>query len=281
MGGLAVWISVATPPPDEPSTEEVRQWVRTLSTGATEDRRNAKLRLVRFGPRAVPLLAEALQRNDEYADGTWIAETLAAYGEAASPAGEALWRRLMRGGRCSNAVAFALRSLGPKGVPWLVRVIRESDSSVAIQSALSRIGDFGAQAASEARYVVQRFDRGQDKSVRVQALRTIGLLGEAAKHFVADIRVASDDSDFEIRAASTEALRGASRAGDVAALDLLMTIIEDDKDEEVRAEAVGVLGGLGRPATPAEVQSLRRAREDPSHLVRRSAEAALRAIATQ
>lgn len=180
--------------------------IRALLHGADMgEQTRAMEELARIGPAAVPPLAKLLASPavDDF-EGAWIAETLGRIGPPAEPAARALASRLARGGECSPTTSWALGTMGPAGVPWLVQALRTGEPKGRTWAAHSLRYFGAADGEAVAALIAALHDDVAD--VRAEAAWTLGYMKLRTPSAVAALRKALQDESESVRYAASEAL---------------------------------------------------------------------------
>lgn len=161
--------------------------------------------LSRVAAAAVPTLAKLLESPTvDDAQGAWIAETLGGMGPAAEPAARALAVRLAGGGDCSATTSWALRQIGPAGVPWLIQALKTGQPKGRMWAAHSlREAGSGNDDAVGALLTALCDDVAE---VRSEAAWTLADMRPATPAVRGALRKALQDDDEDVRDAAREAL---------------------------------------------------------------------------
>ncbi len=218
-----------------PSTaEEIEQLVRDLLEGASRDvRLVASVQLQKIGAAAVPALTQAIERPDvRGGSAAWTIEVLGVIGEPSAPAAPELGRRLLRGGRFAQLIAWALGRIGAASVPFLAEALSSEATATRVYAAdaLQRLAEAAAPAADQLIAVLG----DPDPVVRTYASQALARMPSASARSVPRLLEATRDDDDSVRHAAGTAI--ATLAGkDPAVLERLRQMVRDDPDDHVRA----------------------------------------------
>ncbi len=247
---------------------------RSLTDGDAEVRAAAAWAMGREGEKAVPLLAERLEKDASPRVRAAAARALGRIGEPARPAGPALFGALDDPSETVRyEAAQALTALGPRptdvpvlarvlampdpyvrgfaawalgnlegaaveAVPALVAVIDKDDTATVVSAALARIGPAAAQAVP----ALVKSLKDEDAGRRWRAARTLGRIGPGAAGAVSDLEAALRDPNEAVRLHAARALGRIGEAARPAAAALQRAT--GDSDPSVRQEARGALERL-------------------------------------
>ena len=241
----------------------LEEWVARLSPpqrSPEPDRVLAVLALGKFGPRAVPHLAQALARDPSPRVREEAARALRRTRESMARALPALNRALSDpspGVRRAAAVTMAREGVGVR--------LPEGD--------LSEPESFIVRARPEDAPALQVALADQDPRIRSAAIHTLGRIGPAARPAASDLALALQDPAASVRDAASDALRQLGP-------EVVPTLVEALKSHktQVRQAAVWALGVIGPAAEKAAPELRALSAHDPSPHVSRAAEVALNRI---
>ena len=222
--------------------------------------------------KAAELCGWLLQRAPESAVRRRAADSLALMGKDAAPAAKTLVAALADADPLVRGVAA--RAVGelapdaPGAVPALVTQFPDIDAIRAV----AKFKAGGADAVPELTKLLTH----EDSTIRWQAVRTLGKIGEPALVTLPNlIDMMSGDAVSLVREHAAEA------AGDIgpAAKDAVpaLTKAMSDADHKVRRDAVRSLGQIGAAAKPA-LAKVKELRKDPEEIVRDAATKSARQI---
>lgn len=175
-----------------------------------------------------------------------------------------------------QATMDALGLIGAPARSALPSMARAAARSIDIDLAIKRAtGLILAASDSQDIEALMRQLQDRDGSLRLRAVKALGMLGPAAKIAVPGLLTALEDPDGDVRRAAVVAIRLiVPDAPPTGAIVRSVMIDLKDSDPTVRAAAARALGRIGRPAASAAA-ALEALLNDPDPDVRRAAADAL------
>lgn len=172
-----------------------------------------------------------------------------------------------------SAAAEILGRMGEQAaqsVPELIKLLKDWDVMVRY-SAASTLGRIGEKAAPSVPQLITLL-KDEDVIVRYGSAIALGKIGEKATPAVSQLIELLQDSDGDVRSGAADTL-GEFREKARKAVPPLVKLLQDS-DPYVRANAADTLGEIGKDATPA-VSPLIKLLQDKDPKVRSSAASAL------
>lgn len=268
VAGCVVRERPAPPPPDGSAQ------VRVLAThGAQVECEQAIEELLAMGPAVVPQIADALHRLPPETDGSWLGEALFAFGEKATPAGEAVLSRLVLGTPTAWVMAAVLDVSGPEGHKLLLRALAPHLPETCLVAALGKIE---ANNESAVRAVARLIDH-ESTDVRSEAMRRLGESGERGRSHLDLIQTAFRDPSDSVRYAAVEAAASVAAPGDATTADAIGDVLMRETDSSVVGAAIQALLAI-KARTPTVRRGLERVAANGEDMTRADAQAALREL---